>query len=171
MYVVRRIVPDHPRDGRIVGTTSLGDLDLPNEKVHLGWTAYARLRSGARRSTPSASCWCCGMPSSTAGFGRVKLQTDSINTRSQAAIAKLGATREGITRRDIKRADGSWRDSVVFSVIIDDWPEVKAGLERRLAASWIRVVGNGYGRDVALEPSGFLSGGAREHAVVPCAFS
>ena len=67
------------------------------------------------------------------GLGRVKIQTDSINARSQAAIAKLGATREGVTRRDMKRADGSWRDSVVFSVIVDEWPELKAGLERRLA--------------------------------------
>jgi RimJ/RimL family protein N-acetyltransferase len=67
------------------------------------------------------------------GFGRVKLRTDSINTRSQAAIAKLGATREGIARRHLKRADGTWRDSVIYSVIIDDWPQVKAGLEQRLA--------------------------------------
>jgi RimJ/RimL family protein N-acetyltransferase len=67
------------------------------------------------------------------GFGRVKIQTDSINVRSQAAIEKLGATKEGIVRRDMKRADGTWRDSVVYSVIIDDWPRVKAGLEARLS--------------------------------------
>jgi RimJ/RimL family protein N-acetyltransferase len=63
----------------------------------------------------------------------VKLQTDIINIRSQAAIAKLGATREGVIRRDMKRADGTWRDSVVYSVLKDEWPAVKAGLEQRLA--------------------------------------
>ena len=48
-------------------------------------------------------------------------------------MAKLGATREGVTRRHIKRVDGTWRDSVIFSVIVDDWPQVEAGLEARLA--------------------------------------
>jgi RimJ/RimL family protein N-acetyltransferase len=66
------------------------------------------------------------------GFGRVKIQTDLINLRSQAAIAKLGAVREGVLRRHMKRADGSWRDTVVFSVTIDDWPTVRAGLEKRV---------------------------------------
>ena len=66
------------------------------------------------------------------GFGRVKLQTDLINTRSQAAIAKLGATREGVLRRHVRRADGSWRDSVVFSILRDEWPAVRARLEQRL---------------------------------------
>jgi RimJ/RimL family protein N-acetyltransferase len=133
MYVVRRIAPDQPRDGRIVGTTSLGELDLPNEKVHLGWTAYSPEVWGTSVN-PECKLLVLWHVFEHCRLGRVKIQTDSINERSQAAIAKLGATREGITRRDIKRADGSWRDSVVFSVIIDDWPEVKAGLERRLAA-------------------------------------
>ena len=66
------------------------------------------------------------------GFGRVKIQTDALNTRSQAAIAKLGARREGVLRRDMKREDGSFRDTVVFSVLVDEWPTVEAGLERRL---------------------------------------
>jgi RimJ/RimL family protein N-acetyltransferase len=62
----------------------------------------------------------------------VKIQTDVLNTRSQAAIAKLGARREGVTRRDMKREDGSFRDSVVFSILVDEWPAVRAGLEARL---------------------------------------
>jgi RimJ/RimL family protein N-acetyltransferase len=62
----------------------------------------------------------------------VKIQTDRLNTRSQAAIAKLGAQREGVLRRDMKREDGTFRDSVVFSVLADEWPAVKAGLETRL---------------------------------------
>jgi len=66
------------------------------------------------------------------GFGRVKIQADSLNERSRAAIGGIGATFEGIVRRDIPRADGSWRDSAVFSIIRDDWPRVRAGLEQRL---------------------------------------
>jgi RimJ/RimL family protein N-acetyltransferase len=131
MYVVRLIDEANPRDGRIVGTTSLGDLDLANEKVHLGWTAYAPDVWG---TAVNPECkllllWHCF---EHCGLGRVKLRTDVINVRSQAAIAKLGATREGVARRHIKRADGTWRDSVLFSVIVDDWARVKRGLEERL---------------------------------------
>ena len=68
------------------------------------------------------------------GFGRVKIQTDAVNQRSQAAIAKLGATREGVLRRHTRRADGSFRDSVVFSVLRDEWPAVRDGLARAPAA-------------------------------------
>jgi RimJ/RimL family protein N-acetyltransferase len=66
------------------------------------------------------------------GYGRVKIQTDTLNTRSQAAIAKLGAQREGVLRRHLKREDGTFRDSVVFSVLNDEWPGVKTALLSRL---------------------------------------
>jgi N-acetyltransferase len=49
-------------------------------------------------------------------------------------MLKLGATREGVVRRDIRRADGSWRDSVLFSILVDEWPAVRAGLEARIGA-------------------------------------
>jgi N-acetyltransferase len=133
MYVVRLMDPDKdPHDGRIVGTSSLGDTDVANEKTHLGWTAYAP-DVWSTSVNPECKLLMLWHAFEHCGFGRVRIQTDSINARSQAAIAKLGATREGVTRRDVKRADGSWRDSVVYSVIIDDWPLVKAGLEARLA--------------------------------------
>jgi RimJ/RimL family protein N-acetyltransferase len=48
-------------------------------------------------------------------------------------MLKLGAVREGVVRRDIRRADGSWRDSVLFSILVDEWPAVRAGLEARIA--------------------------------------
>ncbi len=67
------------------------------------------------------------------GYGRIKIQTDVLNIRSQAAIEKLGAQREGVMRRHLKREDGTFRDTVVYSVIIDEWPAVKSRLEARLA--------------------------------------
>ncbi len=63
----------------------------------------------------------------------MKIQTGTANTRSQAAIAKLGATREGVLRRHKKLADGSFRDTVVFSILADEWPEVRKRLEDRLS--------------------------------------
>jgi N-acetyltransferase len=69
------------------------------------------------------------------GFGRVKLQADARNARSRAAIAKLGATFEGIVRRDQRRADGTWRDTAVFSILADEWPAVRDGLRARLSGA------------------------------------
>jgi RimJ/RimL family protein N-acetyltransferase len=118
--------------GSVVGTTSLGEWDLVNERAHIGWTAYAP-RVWGSAVNPACKLLLLGHAFDDCGFGRVKIQTDLVNTRSQAAIAKLGATREGVLRRHMKRADGTWRDTVVYSVVVDEWPQVRAGLERRLA--------------------------------------
>jgi N-acetyltransferase len=120
--------PDH---GTIVGATKLGDLDLGSESAHIGWTAYDP-RVWGTAVNPEAKLLLLGLAFDH-GFGRVKLQADARNDRSRAAILKLGAQFEGIARRHKPRADGSWRDSAVYSVIVDDWPPVRAGLEARLS--------------------------------------
>jgi RimJ/RimL family protein N-acetyltransferase len=117
--------------GTVVGTTSLGDVDLVNERAHVGWPAYGPRWWG---TAVNAECklLLLGHAFDDCGLGRVKIQTDGVNERSQAAIAKLGATREGVLRRHMKRADGTFRDTVVFSVLRDEWPSVRSGLVRRL---------------------------------------
>jgi hypothetical protein len=102
-----------------------------NESIHLGSTLYGR-RWWGTTVNPDAKLLLLSHCFDDCGYGRVKIQTDLLDVRSQAAIAKLGAQREGVVRRDMKREDGSFRDSVVFSVLIDEWPAVKAGLEARL---------------------------------------
>ena len=67
------------------------------------------------------------------GAVRVEWQTDILNLRSQAAIERLGATREGVLRRHKRRADGTWRDSVFYGLTVDEWPVVKNTLATRLA--------------------------------------
>ncbi|HEU0181589.1 MAG TPA: GNAT family protein [Agromyces mariniharenae] len=121
--------PDH---GTVVGATKLGDLDLGSESAHIGWTAYDP-RVWGTAVNPEAKLLLLSLAFDH-GFGRVKLQADARNDRSRAAILKLGAQFEGIARRHKPRADGSWRDSAVYAVAIDDWPAVRAGLETRLAA-------------------------------------
>ncbi|WP_406829976.1 GNAT family protein [Pedococcus sp. KACC 23699] len=116
--------------GTVVGTTSLGDVDVVNERVHLGWTLYGS-RWWGTAVNPECKLLLLGH-AFECGFGRVKIQTDAVNHRSQAAIAKLGATREGVLRRHTRRADGTFRDTVVFSVLADEWPSVEAGLRARL---------------------------------------
>jgi RimJ/RimL family protein N-acetyltransferase len=126
-YVVRLVA-----DGTVVGTTSLGDVDLTNESVHLGWTGYAPSVWGTAVN-PACKLLLLHHAFEDCGFGRVKIQTGTANTRSQAAIAKLGAIREGVLRRHKKLADGSFRDTVVFSILADEWPEVRKRLEDRIS--------------------------------------
>jgi RimJ/RimL family protein N-acetyltransferase len=121
-----------PRDGTIVGTTTLGDFDLYREATHIGWTGYDP-RVWGTAVNPEAKLLLLQY-AFDAGFGRVKMQTDVLNLHSRAAIAKLGATFEGVVRREQPRADGTWRDTAMYSVIVDEWPEVRAGIEKRLAA-------------------------------------
>ncbi|MER7248788.1 GNAT family protein [Kribbella sp. NPDC000426] len=125
-YVVRMVA-----DGTVVGTSSLADVDLVNERIHLGYTGYAPAVWGTAVN-PAAKLLLLEHAFETCGFGRVKIQTGSKNTRSQAAIAKLGATREGVLRRHMLMADGSFRDTVVFSILADEWPDVRKRLEARI---------------------------------------
>jgi RimJ/RimL family protein N-acetyltransferase len=132
-YVVR-LVADGPLGaaGTLVGTSSLGDVDVHNERIHLGWTGYAPAVWGTAVN-PATKLLLLRHAFEDCGFGRVKIQTGSRNTRSQAAIAKLGATREGVLRRHMRLADGSFRDTVVFSILADEWPEVRKRLEDRIS--------------------------------------
>jgi len=120
-----------PDAGTLIGTSTLCDFDLLREHTHIGWTAYDP-RVWGTAVNPEAKLLMLSLAFES-GFGRVKIQADAINLRSRAAIAKLGAQFEGVTRRDLRRADGTWRDAAVYSVLIDEWPAVKAGLEKRLA--------------------------------------
>ena len=117
-YVV--IANGGPHDGEVVGASSLADFDEVREHAHIGWTGFDP-RVWATQVNPEAKLLMLGIAFDH-GYGRVKLQADERNARSRAAIAKLGAQFEGITRREVRRADGSWRDSAVFSILVDEWP-------------------------------------------------
>lgn len=127
-YVVR--IASGPHTGEVVGATSLADFDEHRESAHIGWTAYDP-RVWGTQVNPEAKLLLLGLAFDH-GYGRVKIQTGATNAHSRAAILKLGATFEGIIRREQPLADGSWRDTAVHSVLIDEWPAVRAGLEARL---------------------------------------
>lgn len=120
-----------PRDGTVVGTTTLGEFDERREATHIGWTAYDP-RVWGTAANPEAKLLLLQLAFDS-GFGRVKIQTDVLNAHSRAAIEKLGATFEGVVRREQPRADGTWRDTALYSVIVDEWPAVRETLEKRLA--------------------------------------
>jgi N-acetyltransferase len=127
VYAIRLV------DGTLVGTSSLLEIDLANESIHLGATLYGR-RWWGTAVNPEAKLLLLAHCFDDCGFGRVKIQTDALNTHSQAAIAKLGARREGVLRRHLRREDGTFRDTVVYSIVADEWPDVRDGLRARLAA-------------------------------------
>jgi RimJ/RimL family protein N-acetyltransferase len=114
-----------------VGTSALLEADLTNEKIHLGATLYGRPWWGTTVN-PAAKLLLLEHCFDDGGYGRVRIQTDLVNERSTAAIERLGATREGVARRDLRREDGTFRDSVVFSILADEWPTIRAGLLARI---------------------------------------
>jgi RimJ/RimL family protein N-acetyltransferase len=118
--------------GTLVGTSGLSETDLQNESTHIGGTLYGP-RWWGTQVNPEAKLLLMAHCFDDCGFGRVKIQTDLLNTRSQAAIARLGAVREGVLRRHMRREDGSFRDTVVYSVLATEWPEVRTRLLKRLA--------------------------------------
>lgn len=131
-YAVRLAV-DGPLGsvGTLVGTTSLLEADLVNESVHVGSTLYGLTWWGTVVN-PECKLLLLQHCFDGCGFGRVKIQTDLLNTRSQSAIAKLGAVREGVLRRERRREDGTFRDTVVFSVLAEEWPTARERLQARL---------------------------------------
>lgn len=128
-YVARLVAG--PDAGEIVGASTLTDFDLVNEQAHIGYTGW-HPAVWASAVNPEAKLLMLA-EAFDHGFGRVRLQADARNERSRGAILKLGATFEGVLRRDKPRADGSWRDTAVYSILVDEWPAVRAGLEARLA--------------------------------------
>lgn len=114
-----------------VGWTTFMDVDVENERLEIGWTWYGRAfwRTAVNTET---KVLLLTHAFEELGMGRVQLKTDHMNHRSQAAIARLGAKREGVLRRHRQRPDGTWRDSVYFSLLADEWPAAKATLSARL---------------------------------------
>ena len=115
----------------VVGTSRYLNIDLPNRRVEIGHTWYAQ-SAWATKINPGAKYLLLRHGFDTLGLNRIELKTDIHNTRSQAAISKLGATREGVLRQHMVRADGSLRDTVMFSITRDEWPQVASKLLARL---------------------------------------
>nr|WSW68236.1 GNAT family N-acetyltransferase [Streptomyces sp. NBC_00995] len=121
----------HRASGRAVGWTTYMDIDVAHERLEIGSTWYGRAHWRSAVNTET-KLLLIGHAFGQLGMGRVQLKTDHLNIRSQEAIERLGATREGVLRRHRRRPDGTWRDTVYFSLLADEWPEAKARLEARL---------------------------------------
>jgi RimJ/RimL family protein N-acetyltransferase len=121
----------HRASGQAVGWTTYMDIDVANERLEIGWTWYGRAYWRSAINTES-KLLLLTHAFEDLGMGRVQLKTDHLNHRSQAAIARLGAHREGVLRRHRRRPDGTWRDTVYFSILAPEWPAAKERLAARL---------------------------------------
>jgi hypothetical protein len=119
-----------PLTGAILGTTTLGDFDDEREHTHIFSTAFAPHAWGTTVNAMTKHLLL--ERAFIHGYGRVRIQADVMNHRSRRAIEALGAQFEGVVRRDKQRADGSWRDTALYSILIDEWPTVAERLERRI---------------------------------------
>lgn len=117
--------------GRAVGSTRFGDIDVPSERVEIGWTFLAPSRWRTALNS-EAKLLQLRYAFDDLGAGRVALKTDGRNARSQRAIERLGGVREGVLRRHMRLPDGFIRDTVYFSILRDEWPSVRDRLEERL---------------------------------------
>ncbi len=117
--------------GQVIGSTRFANAALAHRRVEIGWTWLARpwQRSGANAD---AKYLMLRHAFETWSMVRVELKTSTLNQQSRGAMTKLGAVEEGVLRRHMINEDGSPRDSVFFSILADEWPRVKAGLEQRL---------------------------------------
>lgn len=113
--------------GRVVGSYSLFDFAPERRSAEIGWTWHCP-EVWSTRVNLAAKVLLLEHAFESLQLVRVTLKTDTRNLRSQRAIEKLGAAREGIWRKHMKCADGSWRDSVFYSIIDDEWPEIKSRL-------------------------------------------
>lgn len=120
------------RDGACVGSSSYLRIEPRHASVEIGGTYYRpELRGGAVNPAAKrlllAHAFDCGAR-------RVSFRVDATNARSRAAVLKLGATQEGILRQDMQTWTGRIRDTVMFSIVADEWPAVRARLDERLSA-------------------------------------
>jgi RimJ/RimL family protein N-acetyltransferase len=126
-WAVRELVTN-----TIVGSTRYHDIVPQIDRVEIGYTWYARR---CQKTGVNTACKLLLMTHAfeTLGCAVVGFRTDNFNFASQQAIAALGAKKDGVLRHHQARRDGTVRDTVVFSVLAGEWPDVKRHLELRLA--------------------------------------
>jgi RimJ/RimL family protein N-acetyltransferase len=117
--------------GAVVGTSSYLDASIDDARLEVGATAYTPA-VWSTTVNPDSKLQLLGHAFESLGAGRVQLKTDVRNVRSQEAIARLGARYEGTLRRHQRRDDGTIRDSVLFSIVAEEWPAVRDGLVARV---------------------------------------
>jgi len=118
---------------RVIGSTRFMNIDAPNHRVEIGTTWIAKSWQRTFVNT-QAKLLMLRHAFEILGCNAVELRTHRLNDQSRAAIERLGAKLDGILRQHMIMPDGHIRDTAVYSIVRDEWPAVKAGLERKMAS-------------------------------------
>lgn len=131
-FTTRLIDPATGGPGRVIGMTTYMNIDAATPRVEIGstWNAASSHGSG---SNPDSKLLLLRHAFETLGCPAVEFRTHWLNHQSREAIARLGAKQDGVLRNHTRTADGTLRDTVVFSILEHEWPMVRAGLQFRLA--------------------------------------
>jgi RimJ/RimL family protein N-acetyltransferase len=116
----------------VIGSTRFANIDVTNRRAEIGWT-WLHPKWWRTAINTEAKYLMLRHAFETWNCIRVELKTGTKNVRSRDAILRLGAKEEGVLRRHIIQPDGSYRDTVYFSILDDEWPDVKQKLETLLA--------------------------------------
>lgn len=120
-------------DGTVVGSTRYYDIDAAVPKLKIGYTWYAARMQRTALNT-EAKRLLLDHAFGALGCASVFFETSHLNLRSQAAIARLGAQRDGVLRGHMRHRDGTLRDTMVYSILSAEWPALRARLSERLHA-------------------------------------
>ena len=118
-------------DGRVVGSTRYYAIDASVPKLKIGYTWYAARVQRTALNT-EAKRLLLDHAFDALGCASVTFETSHLNLRSQAAIERLGAQRDGVLRGHMRHRDGTLRDTVVYSILSSEWPALRARLSERL---------------------------------------
>jgi RimJ/RimL family protein N-acetyltransferase len=118
--------------GRVVGSTRFGNYDRPNHRIEIGWTWLAPAWQRTVTNT-EAKYLMLTHAFERLGCVRVELKTDVLNSQSRNAILRIGAKEEGILRKHTLTWTGRYRDSIYYSILDEEWPQVKTHLETLVA--------------------------------------
>jgi len=119
-------------EGRVVGSTRFYDIDLSVPTLAIGYTFHAASVWRTHVNTANKRLM-LGHAFDTLGSQSVFFHTSHQNLRSQAAIERLGAHRDGVLRAHKRHKDGSLRDTVTYSIVADEWPAIRERLDARLS--------------------------------------
>jgi len=113
------------RNGQVAGSTRFGNISIANKRLEIGWTWIHPQFQGTGLNR-ACKYLLLEYVFDTLLFNRVEIKTDVLNHQSRKAILKMGATQEGIFRKHQVTAGGRIRDSIYFSILNDEWPDIRA---------------------------------------------
>ncbi|HET8878303.1 MAG TPA: GNAT family protein [Arthrobacter sp.] len=130
-FTTRLLDPSTGAPGRVIGMTTYMNIDAAVPRVEIGSTWNAASAHGTG-SNPDSKLLLLRHAFETLGCPAVEFRTHWLNHQSREAIARLGAKQDGVLRSHTRTADGTLRDTVVFSILEHEWPMVRSNLEYRL---------------------------------------